>query len=576
MTLLIIVFIIVRVLMSKRVKMRYFLMIWQVIILRLIIPVSIESEFSPLQFIKPALFKVRESNRETYAMFSNQHNEKVQVENMNEEKAFENVQVTEVEESIDIEDFFRKHALEIWLSGSMICLLIFTFIYWRSKKVFDDAILMNKESPAVRWMQERDKRVKIYTSDRLASPITVGIFHPKIILPKHIQCSNEELLHILTHEYIHIEEKHILWKRLALLAVCVNWFNPIVWLVQRLFCKDTELACDELVVEEIGDDKRESYAISLIQFAEKASSFKEVQSAFSKNDIEERIISIMDHKRKSKFLAYFVMSMCFASITLSATTVTNRSTSYENKENKEFSIQEEAIGQIEVAQDKKYDVNKKGKASKDKWKNEYKQYGLTYDLKTKSFYYKGKKVVYFLDIVNEDKGIYRLEIDEGEGCKVMAIRNAKGDLVGLKEIEVNMDEPFAYIEENGLLSKAYIKESESQSESKMMVSQAEEENENSGSMLDSRTEDKVKEYETYGMTYDSKNRTYYYKGKIVRFFRDRGNHFFFSRPEGDYYLIALRDEKGKLTGFKELTKKEVKQLLDTDEFRGLILTGIND
>ena len=96
----------------------------------------------------------------------------------------------------------------------------------------------------------------------------------------------------------------MLWKMLALCAVCIHWFNPMAWAMLYLLGRDLELACDEMVLRYFGQTDRAEYAVSLIDMAEQDRAFSLVHTYFGKNAMEERIISIMKYKDKS-ILSFF-------------------------------------------------------------------------------------------------------------------------------------------------------------------------------------------------------------------------------------------------------------------------------
>jgi hypothetical protein len=137
-------------------------------------------------------------------------------------------------------------------------------------------------------------------SDRIISPFAVGIFKPRIILPKSMDISDKPLLnYVLTHEYIHIKRYDALWKFILLIALCVHWFNPLVWLMLVLTSRDLELTCDEAVIHRFGVKTKKAYAYMLIGMAEQQGKFTPLYNNFAKNAINERINSIMKTKKVS-------------------------------------------------------------------------------------------------------------------------------------------------------------------------------------------------------------------------------------------------------------------------------------
>ena len=74
--------------------------------------------------------------------------------------------------------------------------------------------------------------VLVFTSDDIASPMVCGLMNPRIYLPTQMDFQNTMLLrHILAHETMHIRRKDNWMKCIMLIVLCLNWFNPLVWLM---------------------------------------------------------------------------------------------------------------------------------------------------------------------------------------------------------------------------------------------------------------------------------------------------------------------------------------------------------
>jgi hypothetical protein len=141
------------------------------------------------------------------------------------------------------------------------------------------------------------------------------IVHPRIILPKAMDLSDPQTVgYVLTHEYFHIRRFDMLWKLLMLCAVCIHWFNPLAWVMLALLNRDLEITCDELVLQHFGGnaDEKKAYAYSLIEMAETRGRFSPINSYFSRNSAEERIISIMKYKKSSVWavIVAVIMVIC--------------------------------------------------------------------------------------------------------------------------------------------------------------------------------------------------------------------------------------------------------------------------
>lgn len=152
------------------------------------------------------------------------------------------------------------------------------------------------------WMLEHPlrRRFEIRQSDQIASPLTYGIMKPVILLPKQLDWDNKMILNqILSHEWVHIRRFDTLKKAVLAAVLCMHWFNPLVWVMYALANRDLELSCDEQVVRTMGTTMKSSYARTLVGFEETRSRFAPLANHFSKNAIEERIVSIMKFKKAS-------------------------------------------------------------------------------------------------------------------------------------------------------------------------------------------------------------------------------------------------------------------------------------
>ena len=83
----------------------------------------------------------------------------------------------------------------------------------------------------------------VYLADHIDTPFVLGLFRPKIYLPSALP--EGERGYILLHERHHIRRLDHAVKLLAFLALCIHWFNPLVWLMFVLLGRDMEMSCDE-------------------------------------------------------------------------------------------------------------------------------------------------------------------------------------------------------------------------------------------------------------------------------------------------------------------------------------------
>lgn len=116
---------------------------------------------------------------------------------------------------------------------------------------------------------ERRGRIRIYTLSGIRTPFVYGYIRPRIYLPQTPSVDGTSREMILLHEEMHVRRLDVLWRLLWEATLCVYWFQPLLWVSQDLFIADTEGACDEAVLSELGADRtcRADYAQTLLLYA---------------------------------------------------------------------------------------------------------------------------------------------------------------------------------------------------------------------------------------------------------------------------------------------------------------------
>lgn len=204
----------------------------------------------------------------------------------------------------------RGAALLVWALGTAGLLIYFGMAFWKEYRILSQCLpLPDKEekrflSPIREEMTGmRFTTPLLWTSDRIASPLAFGVFHPKIIFPKRMAEEIEkngaygDFSCILLHEWIHIRGRDNLWKLLALLAACLHWFNPLAWVLYAFLGRDLELSCDESVIRILGQEHKEEYAKKILFMAKWQSGRILSGSGFGKKAVRERIVMIMRYKK---------------------------------------------------------------------------------------------------------------------------------------------------------------------------------------------------------------------------------------------------------------------------------------
>ena len=189
----------------------------------------------------------------------------------------------------------------LWLVGALLLVLYFSISYLRSMRKFRMSIPDN--TPYIQnWLaaHQISRPLAVRSSDLISSPLTYGILHPVILLPKKLDRNDQAALqYVLTHEYVHIRRFDAITKILFAAVLCIHWFNPLVWVMYVLANRDVELSCDAWVIRMMGAKNRSSYALMLIKMEEQRSGMSALCSHFGKNAISERIEAIMKFKKTS-------------------------------------------------------------------------------------------------------------------------------------------------------------------------------------------------------------------------------------------------------------------------------------
>ena len=188
----------------------------------------------------------------------------------------------------------------IWLIGVGSLLLYTAVSYWR---------LCRKVDTAVRYKDN------IFQSEHVSSPFVLGLIKPRIYLPFKLDGQNLE--HVVAHEKAHIHRKDHWWKPLGFFLLTIHWFNPLMWLAYVLLCRDIELACDEKVIKELDNEQRAGYTQALVACSVNRRMIAACPLAFGEVGVKERVKSVMNYKKPAFWviilavIACVIVAVCF-------------------------------------------------------------------------------------------------------------------------------------------------------------------------------------------------------------------------------------------------------------------------
>ena len=150
-------------------------------------------------------------------------------------------------------------------------------------------------------------RGNIYQSEQVASPFVLGILRPKVYLPYHMD--SREAQHVLAHEQAHLRRGDHFWKPLGFLLLTIHWFNPLMWLSYAMLCRDIELACDETVIRDLGCEQRADYMQALVACSVNRRRIAACPLAFGETGVKERVKSVMNYKKPTLWVMLLALAL---------------------------------------------------------------------------------------------------------------------------------------------------------------------------------------------------------------------------------------------------------------------------
>ena len=219
----------------------------------------------------------------------------------------------------------------IWIMGVMIMsvLTLHSLNYVRSIK--RSALpLQNQQVKTIYYDCLKELKIShqvpVYSTAFLKSPVLIGIIHPRIYIPIHLisELNPDDMRFMLLHELQHYRHKDTLIGFLMVISNILYWFNPFIWYALKEIHCDRELACDSAVLQMISTDEYQAYGMTLINFAEKLSSFSSplaVGMSGNFRQMKRRILNIAIFRKETLYqkmralIIYLVISAVFIGCT---------------------------------------------------------------------------------------------------------------------------------------------------------------------------------------------------------------------------------------------------------------------
>ncbi len=266
-------------------------LLWGVVAIRLIFPLSIESAFSLQLSAEPIRTSTMVEGELIPYVPSVDSNIGV-VENTVNPLLAEAFAYQETESVAPLQ-IATEIAGSVWLCG-MVVLLIFALVSMIKLRL--------RVREAVRYKEN------IYICDAVKSPFILGIIKPRIYLSSAL--SEEEMDYIIAHERAHLKRKDHLWKPFGYLLLCIYWFNPLCWIAYIMLCKDIELACDEKVIKDMSFGDKKEYSRVLLFCATQRHLVMACPLAFGEVGVKERVKTVLNYKKPTFWITIAAIVVC--------------------------------------------------------------------------------------------------------------------------------------------------------------------------------------------------------------------------------------------------------------------------
>lgn len=278
----------VRIIFRKAPKW-LFCLLWGVVALRLICPISVESELSlvPDRLASGQIISNVGSDYvgEVNIIYENNAEYSNAVEAGRQPIYSDSgYYVVTEKDSYDapatVEETVYPVLSWIWLVGMVLMLTYTAVSYLALKRKMEEATLL---------------RDNIWQCEQAESPFVLGIIKPRIYLP--YQISDSDMDNVIAHELAHIHRKDHWWKPIGFMLLSVHWFNPVMWVAYILLCRDIEAACDEKVIKHMEKDEMRAYSTALLHCSVHRRRIAACPLAFGEVGVKERIKRVMNYKK---------------------------------------------------------------------------------------------------------------------------------------------------------------------------------------------------------------------------------------------------------------------------------------
>lgn len=268
-------------------------MLWALVAIRLICPISMESAWS----LVPAREPVLEQRLAGPLLVGNTD---MQAADLPVGEAVKDASQEKTAALANREDTWIETISFLWLLGAGLLLGYSLVSYSRLHRCIGVSVC-TKES--------------VFICDGIDTPFILGLIRPRIYLPSRMEEAQRE--YVIAHEEAHIKRYDHWWKLIGFCLLTVYWFHPLCWAAYLLLGRDIELACDERVVKEKDLAYKKSYANALLSCSIRRRRITACPLAFGEVGVRERVKRVLHHKKPAFWVtllsafACVIIAICF-------------------------------------------------------------------------------------------------------------------------------------------------------------------------------------------------------------------------------------------------------------------------
>lgn len=167
----------------------------------------------------------------------------------------------------------------------------------------DDRLDSELEEQYMRLKEELQVHsdVKMRGCEYYNSSLVVGFFSPVIIFPTEMADLNSQK-YIMKHELLHVKNRDLITRLLAMAVVVFHWFNPLAYCLFYELIIVSEMICDKGVLLGTLDSDRRKYSELIVELAT-VKTDTAVVSLANKFSIKRRILEMKKVRKRNIFVS---------------------------------------------------------------------------------------------------------------------------------------------------------------------------------------------------------------------------------------------------------------------------------